>query len=123
MTLLLYLGLIIAALVVDWLIWLVVNSGTKPFVFNNNCPVFLTYSQHGTINLPTGTIFGYTSKANEKVYDIIKDSTAIMSNALREDFNRDVKCFKTEEEAITAGHSKIKPMIDLSLNNETDSEN
>jgi|SRR3989344_2507786 len=73
----------------------------------NNCPIFYTPSQHGDINLPIGTIFGYPSKSGENVYDIIRDNTFIMSDYFREDFNRNFTCFDSEAEAQADGY-KLK---------------
>ncbi len=84
------------------------NSSTekKPLA-NNECPIFLTTSQHGDINLPVGTIFGYPSKSDGKIYDIIRDDTFIMSAYFVKDFERDFKCFKTEDEAMAMGYKKF----------------
>lgn len=78
------------------------NEETK-----NNCPVFYTLSQHGDINLPVGTIFGYPAKSGENLYDIIRDDTFIMSAYFIESFNRDFKCFEKEEEAVVMGYKKF----------------
>ncbi len=74
---------------------------------DNNCPVFYTESQHGDINLPVGTIFGYPAKSGENIYDIIRDDTFIMSAYFINSFNKDFRCFKTEEEAIAMGYKKF----------------
>jgi len=72
-----------------------------------SCPYFLTRSQHGDINLPVGTIFGYPAKSGENIYDIIRDDTFIMSYYFIEGFKKDFKCFKTEEEAVAMGYKKF----------------
>lgn len=72
-----------------------------------NCPIFYTSSQHGDINLPVGTIFGYPAKSGENLYDIIRDDTFIMSAYFIESFKKDFRCFKTEEEAVNAGYKKF----------------
>src|SRR3989338_8542789 len=77
----------------------------KPLI--NGCPIFYTYSQHGDINLPVGTIFGYPAKSGENLYDIIRDDTFIMSAYFIESFEKDFRCFKTEDEAINAGYKKF----------------
>ena len=74
---------------------------------SNDCPVFYTPSQHGDINLPVGTIFGYPAKSGENLYDIIRDDTFIMSAFFKESFKKDFKCFKTEEEAVAMGYKKF----------------
>ena len=75
---------------------------------DNGCPIFYTPSQHGDINLPVGTIFGYPAKSGENLYDIIRDDTFIMSAYFIESFKKDFKCFKTEEEAAAAaGYTKF----------------
>ncbi|MDP3697373.1 MAG: hypothetical protein Q8R55_05135 [Candidatus Taylorbacteria bacterium] len=81
------------------------SSEKKPL--SNGCPIFYTSSQHGDINLPVGTIFGYPAESGENLYDIIRDDTFIMSNYFKESFKRDFKCFKTEEEAVAAGYTKF----------------
>jgi len=77
----------------------------KPLI--NGCPIFYTYSQHGDINLPVGTIFGYPAKSGENLYDIIRDDTFIMSAYFMESFKKDFRCFKTEEEAVVMGYKKF----------------
>ena len=47
-------------------------DGKPLYPLNNGCLIFYTPSQHGDINLPIGTIFGYPTKSGEKVYDIIR---------------------------------------------------
>lgn len=74
---------------------------------SNGCPVFYTPSQHGDINLPVGTIFGYPAKSGENLYDIIRDDTFIMSAYFIDSFKGDFKCFKTEEEAVAMGYKKF----------------
>lgn len=76
-------------------------------ILSNGCPVFYTPSQHGDINLPVGTIFGYPAKSGENLYDIIRDDTFIMSAYFMESFEKDFKCFKTEEEAVAMGYKKF----------------
>lgn len=78
------------------------------FNLSNGCHIFYTpTSHHGDINLPIGTIFGYPAKSGENLYDIIRDDTLIMSTYFQEDFERDFRCFGTEEEAINAGYKKF----------------
>lgn len=83
------------------------NSSGEKKPSDNGCPIFYTPSQHGDINLPVGTIFGYPAESSENLYDIIRDDTFIMSAYFIEDFNRDFKCFRTEDEAINAGYKKF----------------
>ena len=80
---------------------------TEKKTLDNGCPVFYTTSQHGDINLPVGTIFGYPAKSGENLYDIIRDDTFIMSAYFIESFEKNFKCFKTEEEAVAAGYTKF----------------
>ncbi|OGZ00279.1 MAG: hypothetical protein A2945_04605 [Candidatus Liptonbacteria bacterium RIFCSPLOWO2_01_FULL_52_25] len=72
-----------------------------------DCPVFYTPSQHGDINLPVGTIFGYPSKPDGNIYDIIRDDTFIMSAYFIDSFKNDFRCFETEEEAVAMGYKKF----------------
>lgn len=84
------------------------NSPAKEKLFaNNECPIFLTYSQHGDINLPVGTIFGYPTETHGNIYDIIRDDTFIMSYYFKDSFKKDFKCFETEEDAVAAGYTKF----------------
>ncbi len=79
----------------------------KPKPLDNGCFIFLTLSQHGDINLPVGTIFGYPTETHGNIYDIIRDDTFIMSAYLIESFEKDFRCFETEEEAVAAGYTKF----------------
>lgn len=85
------------------------NSPAEKKTSSNGCPVFYTTSPspHGNINLPVGTIFGYPAESGENLYDIIRDNTFIMSAYFIKDFKRDFRCFKTEDEAVSAGYKKF----------------
>lgn len=79
----------------------------KTKTLDNGCPVFYTPSQHGDINLPIGTIFGYPAKSGENLYDIIRDDTFIMSAYFIDSFKKDFRCFETEEEVMAMGYKKF----------------
>lgn len=83
------------------------NTPVEEKPLSNGCFVFYTPSQHGDINLPVGTIFGYPAKSGENLYDIIRDGTFIMTAYFMESFMKDFKCFKTEEEAVAMGYKKF----------------
>lgn len=83
------------------------NSTAEKKTLSNGCPVFYTPSQHGDINLPVGTIFGYPAKSGENLYDIIRDDTFIMSAYFIDSFKKDFRCFETEEEAVAMGYKKF----------------
>ena len=92
------------------LLWLIFIAKPQDNVEKiTGCPIFSTSdsSPHGAINLPVGTIFGYPAKSGENLYDIIRDDTFIMSAYFIESFEKDFRCFKTEDEAINAGYKKF----------------
>ena len=90
------------------LLWLIFFAKPQDNVEEiTGCAVFYTSSQHGDINLPVGTIFGYPAKSGENLYDIIRDDTFIMSAYFIESFEKDFRCFRTEDEAINAGYKKF----------------
>lgn len=92
------------------LLWLIFIAKPQDSVEKiTGCPIFYTSdsSPHGAINLPVGTIFGYPAKSGENLYDIIRDDTFIMTAYFIESFEKDFRCFKTEDEAINAGYKKF----------------
>ncbi len=85
-----------------------ISAKFNPITKKTGCPYFIAAgSHHGDIHMPVGTIFGYETKDGQKLYDIIRDDTFIMSAYFIKSFDDIFKCFRTEELAAEAGYKKF----------------